>query len=182
MDSNDSENGTMSVSADREILGVTEVGKTEFHWGERTYVMGILNVSPDSFSGDGKASVETAIEQGKRFEVEGADILDVGGESTRPDYKEIDVQEELRRVIPVIEKLVPQIGIPVSIDSYKYDVCLHALEAGATILNDQWGLKKDARLGKLAAKEKVPIILMSNQRDKGGYDSGSKRDIAYYKV
>jgi dihydropteroate synthase len=160
---------------------VTRCGKTEFHWGERTYVMGIVNVSPDSFSGDGASDIETAAAQAYRFVDEGADILDIGGESTRPGFSQITVEEELRRVVPVIERLASRINVPLSIDSSKYEVAQQALAAGASILNDQWGLKTEPKLAELAAKRNVPIILMSNQRDIGGYDAGVGRDTANYK-
>jgi len=143
---------------------LTRCGKTEFHWGERTYVMGIVNVSPDSFSGDGASDIETAVAQAYRFVDEGADILDIGGESTRPGFSQITVEEELRRVVPVIERLASRINVPLSIDSSKYEVAKQSLAVGASILNDQWGLKTEPKLGELAAKRNVPIILMSNQR------------------
>ncbi len=160
--------------------GITNCGNTEFRWGERTYVMGIINVSPDSFSGDGITDLKVAEEQAQRFISEGADILDVGGESTRPGSSSVPVDEEIRRVIPVIERLAAEITAPLSVDTYKSEVAERALKAGATIINDQWGLKKDKRLAQLAAQYNVPIILMSNQRDKGGYDAGIQRDVAYY--
>jgi dihydropteroate synthase len=161
-------------------LGLTRVKNTEFRWGERTYVMGIVNLSPDSFSGDGISNPEPALAQVYRMVAEGADILDIGGESTRPGAASVSVQEELRRVIPVIEKLVPEIKVPLSIDSSKYEVVKQALDAGASILNDQWGLKTEPRLAELAAARNLPIILMSNQRDKGGFDATIKRDTAFY--
>ena len=159
---------------------LTRCGKTEFHWGERTYVMGIVNVSPDSFSGDGASDIETAVAQACRFVDEGADILDIGGESTRPGFSQITVEEEVRRVVPVIERLASRINVPLSIDSSKYEVAKQSLAAGASILNDQWGLKTEPQLAELAAKRNVPIILMSNQRDIGGYDAGVGRDTANY--
>ncbi len=160
---------------------ITHCGKMEFRWGERTYIMGIVNVSPDSFSGDGVADIEAAVVQANRLVEEGADILDIGGESTRPGFSPITVEEEIKRVVPVIERLAHKISIPISIDSYKYQVANQALNAGASILNDQWGLKKETALAELSAKRNVPIILMSNQRDKGGFDAGVGRDTAYYK-
>jgi len=147
-------------------LGVTRCGKTTFHWGERTYVMGIINVSPDSFSGDGLNTVEAAVAQAQHFVAEGVDVLDVGGESTRPNSSPISVDEELRRVIPVLERLAGKTGVPLSVDTYKFDVALRAVDAGAEMLNDIWGLKQEPRLAALAAERAVPIILMSNQRDK----------------
>jgi dihydropteroate synthase len=146
--------------------GITRCGKTAFHWGKRTYVMGIVNVSPDSFSGDGLDNVDAAIAQAQRFVTEGVDILDVGGESTRPTSSPISVDEELRRVIPVLERLTGKVKVPLSVDTYKLDVARKALDAGAEMINDIWGLKQEPRLAKLAAERGVPIILMSNQRDK----------------
>jgi dihydropteroate synthase len=147
-------------------VGVTRCGNTEFRWGERAYVMGIINVSPDSFSGDGLAGVDAAVAQAQRYVDEGVDILDVGGESTRPNSSPIEIDEELRRVIPVLEKLAGKVRVPLSVDTYKYEVARRALDAGADMLNDIWGLKKEPRLAELAADRRVPIILMSNQREK----------------
>jgi dihydropteroate synthase len=146
-------------------LGMTRCGSSEFHWGERTYVMGIINVTPDSFSGDGLGhDVEAAVAQGKRFAAEGADILDVGGESTRPNAEPVSADEELRRVIPVVERLAGEVTVPVSVDTYRYEVAQRAIAAGARMINDIWGLERDARLADLAAEQGVPIVLMSNQR------------------
>ena len=131
--------------------------------------MGICNLSPDSFSGDGLGSdVEAAVAQAKRFVAEEADIIDIGGESTRPSTEptSIDcIDDELRLVIPVIERLASEISVPISIDTYKSGVASRALKAGATMINDIWGLKRDPKLADLAAEAGVPIILMSNQRD-----------------
>jgi len=154
----------MSVT-DRLDLGVTRCGDSEFRWGECTYVMGIINVTPDSFSGDGlSGDVEAAVAQGKRFAAEGADILDIGGESTRPAAAPVSAEEELRRVIPVIERLVGEVTVPVSVDTYRYEVAQRALSAGARMINDIWGLGRDPRLADLAAEYKMPMVLMSNQR------------------
>jgi dihydropteroate synthase len=162
-------------------LAVTRCGSLDLRWGERTYVMGILNMTPDSFSGDGVGDdIEAAVARAKRLAEEGADIIDVGGESTRPGAPPVPVEEELRRVIPVIERLAAELAVPVSIDSYKSEVAEKALEAGAKMLNDQWGLKHDPRLAGLAAEWSVPIVLMSNQRDKSRYDADLKRDTADY--
>ncbi len=162
------------------ITGTTKCGNTEFRWGERTYVMGIVNTSPDSFSGDGVADLSAAVDQAKRMVEEGADILDVGGESTRPGFAPVAAAEELRRVIPLIEKLVVAVPVPISVDTSKYEVARLALQAGAALLNDQWGLKQDRRLAELAVRWQAPIVLMSNQRDKGGYDAGIARDNSKY--
>jgi dihydropteroate synthase len=161
-------------------LGITRCGKAEFRWGERTYVMGIINLSPDSFSGDGITGLEAAVAQAHRFVSQGADILDIGGESTRPGSAPVSIDEEIGRVVPVIERLAVEVPVPLSIDTYKSEVARRALEAGATMINDQWGLKRDPRLAELSAERGVPLVLMSNQRDKGGYDAGVQRDTAYY--
>jgi dihydropteroate synthase len=127
--------------------------------------MGVINVSPDSFSGDGLADVEGAVSRAKRLASEGADIIDIGGESTRPSSIPISINEELWRVIPVVEKLAHEISVPLSVDTYKLEVARQALNAGANMINDIWGLKKEPRLAELAAQKVVPIVLMSNQRD-----------------
>ncbi len=161
-------------------MGTTRAGNTTFRWGERTYIMGIVNLSPDSFSGDGLSDTEAALVQARSMIEDGADILDIGGESTRPGYTPVSEEEELKRVIPVIQKLSSSVNVPISIDSTKYEVVRQSLEAGATIINDQWGLKAEPRLAVLAAQKNLPIILMSNQRDKGGFDPNIKRDTAFY--
>lgn len=145
--------------------GVTRCGGKELRWGERTFIMGIINVTPDSFSGDGLGGdVGSAVARGKRFAAEGADILDVGGESTRPEAAPVTEEEELRRVIPVVERLVREAGLPVSVDTYRYEVARRALLAGAAMINDIWGLAREPRLADLAAEHGAPVVLMSNQR------------------
>ncbi|MFO8143475.1 MAG: dihydropteroate synthase [Dehalococcoidales bacterium] len=161
-------------------FGTTRCGNAEFHWGERTYIMGVINVSPDSFSGDGISNLQASLEQARLFVSEGADILDIGGESTRPGAEPVSMDEEIGRVVPVIEKLSLEVDVPLSIDSYKPEVARRAVEAGATILNDQWGLKREQGLAELAAEKGLPLILMSNQRDKSGYDLRIKSDVSYY--
>ncbi len=149
-------------------------GKHTFHWGSRTYIMGILNVTPDSFSGDGLISAATtaaqeedlvasALELARHFVEAGADILDVGGESTRPGSKPISLEEELQRVLPVIRALTAELDVPISIDTYKAEVAEAALEAGACMVNDVWGFKVDPRLARVAARYEVPVILMHNR-------------------
>ena len=159
---------------------ITRCGNIEFHWGERTYVMGIVNASPDSFSGDGSTDIEASVTLGCRFVEEGADILDVGGESTKPGFTDVSVEEEIRRVVPLIERLASRMKVPISVDTSKYEVARQALAAGATIINDQWGLKTEPGLAELAAKNNAPLILMSNQRDIGGYDANAGRDTGNY--
>jgi len=136
-----------------------------FKWGERTFIMGIVNLSPDSFSGDGLSTIDAAIEQARRFVAEGADIIDVGGESTRPNSQPITIDEEITHIVPAIERLSRELSVPISVDSYKYKVVNEAIHAGANIINDVWGLKKEPRLAGLAAQHNLPIILTSNQRD-----------------
>ena len=145
--------------------GLTRCGGTEFKWGTKTYVMGILNVTPDSFSGDGlDGSVTASLEQARCFVADGADIIDVGGESTRPGSAPIDADEELRRVIPVIEKLAKEISVPISIDTYRAEVAKKAVEAGAHMINDVWGLKKDHDMAEVSASCDVPVVITQNQR------------------
>ncbi len=142
---------------------------TEFRWGEKTYIMGIVNLSPDSFSGDGIGSdIERTVDQAQRMVAGGADIIDVGGESTRPGTEPTsneDIEKELNLVIPAIKVLARKISVPISVDTYKSRVAEQALDAGANIINDIWGLKRDPALARLAAKRGVPIILMANERD-----------------
>jgi dihydropteroate synthase len=151
-------------------LGITRCGNMEFRWGQRTYVMGIVNVDPDSFSGDGLRDAESAVAQGKRFAAEGADIIDVGGESTRPGFEPIPADEELRRVLPVIERLSGELPVPVSIDTYKSEVARQAVAAGARMINDVWELKRDPKLARVAAEAGVPLIISQNQRDSKFHD------------
>jgi dihydropteroate synthase len=138
----------------------------------------VINVSPDSFSGDGLASVDAAVEQARRFVDEGADLLDVGGQSTRPGtnrtdagFDEIAPEEEIRRVVPVIERLraaLPE--VPISVDTYKPDVARAAIAAGAHMLNDIWGFRRDASLARIAAEARVPAVVMHNQRGRAADD------------
>jgi len=141
-----------------------QIGPRVFEWGSRTYVMGIINVSPESFSGDGRSRVADAVRQAERFAAEGADILDVGGQSTRPGFEEISVAEEVRRVVPVIERIVRRLAVPVSVDTYRSEVARAALDAGASLLNDIWGFRHDPRMAVLAAQRGVPAVVMHNQR------------------
>ena len=149
--------------------GSMQIGETTFDWGTKTFVMGVLNVTPDSFSRDGVGSdVERAVEQGLRFQEWGADIIDIGGESTRPasiypDSEMVSVIDELDRVLPVIEALTPLLEIPISIDTYKSEVASQAVASGAEIVNDVWGLTGDPDIGAVIAKSGVPVILMHNQ-------------------
>lgn len=138
---------------------------------ERTHIMGILNVTPDSFSDGGKYfDLDKAVERALQMEREGADIIDVGGESTRPGHEPVSIEEEIERVVPVIEALKRKLSIPISIDTYKAKTAEAAVEAGADIINDIWGAKFEPKIATVAAKYEVPIILMHNRENKI-YDS-----------
>jgi dihydropteroate synthase len=141
-----------------------EIGGARFRWGSRVYVMGIVNVTPDSFSGDGILDAEAAARQARRMIDEGADLIDVGGESTRPGHEPVSAEEELRRVLPVLRALRPVATVPVSIDTWKLEVAEAAAAEGATILNDVWGLQRSPGLAALAARRGLGLVLMHNQR------------------
>jgi dihydropteroate synthase len=161
------------------------IGNFTFDWGSRTYVMGILNVTPDSFSGDGiiakgDVAARAAVEQARDFLASGADILDVGGESTRPGSAPVNADEEMERVIPVIRALnknFPEAII--SIDTYKAQVAEEAINAGAQIINDVWGLRADDGLAFVAAKYKTPVILMHNRSNPASVEVREKFGNAY---
>ena len=148
-------------------LGVTRCGNMEFRWGERTYIMGVLNLTPDSFSGDGLGrNIEAAVVQARRMVEEGADILDIGGESTRPESNPVAADEELRRVMPVIERLAGELSVPLSIDTYRSEVARRAVTAGVRMINDVWGLRRNPELAQVAAEAGVPLVIVANQREK----------------
>lgn len=148
------------------------IGGREFVWGSRTYVMGIVNVTPDSFSGDGLAyDVEAAVRQAVRMREDGADIVDVGGESTRPGFVEVPAEEEKRRVLPVIERLARELDIPVSVDTYKAEVAQAALDAGAHMVNDVHGFRREPEVAHAAARAGVPAVAMHNQRGRESKDT-----------
>jgi len=137
---------------------------------DETIVMGILNVTPDSFSDGGRYNeIELAIQHAKKLIADGAKIIDIGGESTRPGAAIVDEDEELRRVVPIIKALSKEIDVPISIDTYKSEVAKQAVEAGATIINDVWGAKKDPKIAEVAAAYNVPICLMHNRTDENYY-------------
>ena len=143
---------------------IADIGGHRFDWGSRTYVMGIVNVTPDSFSGDGLGQDnERAVAQGLRMVAEGADFLDVGGESTRPGYVPITSAEEISRTENVVRGLAKASGVPVSIDTYKLEVAEVAVSAGATMLNDIWGLTRSPAIAQLAAKHECALVVMHNQ-------------------
>lgn len=140
--------------------------KRIYDLNERTLIMGILNVTPDSFSDGGRYdTVDLAVEQALKLEAEGADILDIGGESTRPGHKPLSSSEELDRILPVIEAVSKRINIPISIDTYKAETAKRAILAGADIINDIWGAKREPEIAQVAAELDVPIILMHNRND-----------------
>ena len=149
----------------------TTIGRRVFRWGERTYVMGILNLTPDSFSGDGlvrdgRDAVASAVELGRAMVADGADILDVGGESSRPGHQEVPADEERRRVVPVIAALreaLPE--VPLSIDTTKPAVADAAIDSGAALVNDVWGVAADDGMARVAAARGVPIVLMHNRAE-----------------
>ena len=142
-------------------------GNKEIILGERTLVMGILNVTPDSFSDGGKYNnLDSAMKQAEKLILDGADIIDVGGESTRPGHIQISSEEEVSRVVPIIEKISKNLNTIISIDTYKYDVAEAAIKAGANIINDIWGLQYDnGEMAELVKKSNLPIIVMHNQND-----------------
>ena len=143
-------------------------------WGRRTYVMGVINVTPDSFSGDGlKGDVQAAADQALRFEAEGADFLDIGAESTRPGHTPVPESEELRRLLPSLEAVAARVSIPVSVDTWKSGVAWAALNSGASIVNDVWGLRADPEIAAVAAERGAGLILMHNQR---GHEYGDLLD------
>ena len=149
--------------------GHTTIGGSRFVWGSRTYVMGVINATPDSFSGDGIGSdVDVARRQALQFQEWGADIVDVGGESTRPPSiysgaRLISVDEEVSRVVPAIEALAQVLQIPISIDTYKADVARAAIAAGASMINDIWAFQRDPGIASVAAETGAHVVLMHNQ-------------------
>lgn len=160
-------------------LGSTRIGGRDFAWGSQTFVMGIINATPDSFSGDGLLGrsgsregrpVPTAIAAGVALAIAmveaGADIVDIGGESTRPGHAEIDLPDEAIRVVPLIRAVRSALpNIPISIDTTKPGVAAAALEAGAGLINDIWGVADDDSMARLAARHRVPIVLMHNRAE-----------------
>lgn len=137
--------------------------------GRRTLLMGILNVTPDSFSDGGLFQArEAAVEHAGDLERDGADIIDVGGESTRPGYTPVPAEEEQRRVLPILEALVPRVCVPISIDTYKASTARLALKAGARIVNDIWGLQRDPDMASVAAAFDAPVIVMHNREEIDG--------------
>lgn len=151
------------------------IGSRQFAWGLRTYLMGILNLTSDSFSGDGLLKetgvdrdpqddmIMAALAKARLFVDAGADILDIGGESTRPGSHPISAEDEMARVLPVVRAITSELDVPVSIDTYKASVAQAALEAGASLVNDVWGFHADPELANVVARYNVPVILMHNR-------------------
>lgn len=161
-----------------------QVADRVFDWGSRTYVMGVLNVTPDSFSGDGIIAqgdaVSVAVEQARAFLAAGCDILDVGGESTRPGSQPVDAAAEKGRVIPVIEAILREFpDALISIDTYKAEVAEAALTAGARIVNDVWALRADPRLGEVVSSFQRPVILMHNRSNPASVEVKTRLGSAY---
>ncbi|HIE25199.1 MAG TPA: dihydropteroate synthase [Anaerolineales bacterium] len=159
-----------------------KINNHTLNWGSRTYIMGILNATPDSFSGDGlyAQNAQNALAQAKSFVAFGADILDVGGESTRPGSEAVDADEEMRRVLPIIRMIaehLPQTLI--SIDTYKAEVAEAALNAGAHIVNDVWGLRADPKLASVVKAFSCPLILMHNRSNPASVEVREKLGNAY---
>ena len=145
---------------------IIDCGPFNMELGRSTKIMGILNITPDSFSDGGQFNhVEKAVLHAKEMVKAGADIIDVGGESTRPGHQQITSEEELRRIIPVIKELAKEICVPISVDTYKADVAKEALRSGAHIINDVWGAKGDPEMARVAAESGAPIILMHNRKE-----------------
>ncbi|WP_338018447.1 dihydropteroate synthase [Lederbergia galactosidilytica] len=145
-------------------------GKYTLNFKNKTLIMGILNVTPDSFSDGGRYNNESfALQHALEMIKNGADIIDIGGESTRPGHDPVSVDEEIARIVPVVESLAAKIKVPISVDTYKAQTAERAVDAGATIINDIWGAKKDPEIADVAAAKGVPIILMHN-RDNRNYN------------
>jgi dihydropteroate synthase len=140
---------------------------TNLSWGVRTYVMGIINITPDSFSGDGLLTqddyIQAAVDQARQFIADGADILDIGGESTRPGSNPVDAQTEMERIVPVIDRIKTEMDILISVDTYKAHVAGEALAAGADWINDVWALQADPDMARVVAQAGCPVVLMHNR-------------------
>jgi dihydropteroate synthase len=143
-----------------------KIGKRKFDTKKHTYVMGIMNLTPDSFSDGGQYNqVDKSLEHAKKLIDDGADILDIGGESTRPGHVQISPEEEIERIAPVIERIKKEFDIPLSVDTYKSSVAKAALELGVDMINDIWGLKYDNKIANLVAHNNVAVCLMHNRKE-----------------
>lgn len=170
------------MTVNRVTLAPTRCGDTLLRWGTKTYVMGIINVTPDSFSGDGLgADTGAAVAQGERFVAEGADILDVGGESTRPGATPVPEAEERARVLPVIAALARRVAVPLSVDTSHASVAAAALAAGATMVNDVWGLHREPAIARAVARAGAALVVMHNRAAVPSVDAlgGQYPDVAY---
>jgi dihydropteroate synthase len=149
--------------------GLLALRSTRFEWGRRTYVMGIVNATPDSFSGDGvmasdrEGYIDAAVRHAEQQIAAGADIVDIGGESTRPGSQPVSAEEEYHRVVPVIVALRQKVKTPISVDTYKAEIARAALDAGADMVNDVWGLRMDPEMKRLVADRGVPVVIMHNR-------------------
>jgi dihydropteroate synthase len=160
-------------------------GDTLLHWGAKTYVMGILNVTPDSFSGDGLGDdVGAAVARAEQFVRDGADIIDVGGESTRPGAAFVPEVDEVTRVVPVVAALAPRLSVPISVDTSRAAVAEAALAAGATMINDVWALHRDPALAGIVARSGAALVLMHNRAATATVDAlgGHYDDVTYADV
>ena len=147
------------------------IGNRDFDTKNHTYIMGILNVTPDSFSDGGNYTVvDKALFRVEEMIKEGVDILDIGGESTRPGYQQISIAEEIDRVVPVIERIKKNFDLPISLDTYKSEVAFNGIKAGADMINDIWGLKADDKMARIIAENEVACCLMHNRKE-ALYDS-----------
>jgi dihydropteroate synthase len=165
----------MMGAAEGQAPAATVIGPAVFRWGQRTFVMGIVNATPDSFSGDGvldraalsgEAPVDVALAQARRMVAEGADLIDVGGESTRPGHEPVVEAEERQRVVPLIAAIRQELpDVPISVDTTKASVAEAALDAGANLINDVWGVGPDDALPRLAARRGIPLVVMHNRAE-----------------
>lgn len=149
----------------------TKIKDRIFEWGKKTYIMGIVNLTPDSFSGDGLYGdryIDNALNYATLLVEWGADLIDIGGESTRPDSEEVSVEEEKKRVLPVLRRMVKEIDVPISVDTSKPEVAEEALHIGANMINDVWGLRKSEKMVELIRKYNVPVVIMHSIDGKGG--------------
>jgi dihydropteroate synthase len=143
---------------------IIQCGSYSLDYSKKTLIMGILNITPDSFSDGGKYNhLDQAVERAMQMVQDGADIIDIGGESTRPGFIKVTAEEEIERVIPIIRAVSEAVHVPISIDTYKAEVAKKAIQAGAHIINDIWGAKADEDMSKVAADLQVPIVLMHNR-------------------
>jgi dihydropteroate synthase len=162
------------------LTSVIKAGPYQLDYQNRTMVMGILNVTPDSFSDGGRYNaVEHAVQRAKEMAAEGADIIDIGGESTRPGYDPVSEEEEIQRVCPIIRAISQEVDIPISIDTYKAGTARKALEAGAHIINDVWGAKREPEIAAVASEFNAPMILMHNREnmDYGDFITDALNDL-----